>query len=115
MPKNPGSGPKSVQVAFSLTLTDLNKPQTITAPANPKPLSELLGQLGGLLGGAGGGGAGALGGLLGGASGGSSGGSGGSAAPSASQAAKVQKYAQCIKDAGGDVTKAQQCAALLTK
>jgi hypothetical protein len=97
----PSGSVKHVSVAFSIELSDLNKPQTINAPANPRPLNELLGQLQGLLGGAlpqlGGGGQGGSG----------SGGAGGSA--------QVQKYAQCLKDAGGDVAKAQACADLLTK
>ncbi len=111
-PKDSSGTPKSAQIAFSLELQELNKPQTISTPANPKPLNELLGQLGGLLGGAGGG---ALGGALGGAGSSSSGSGGSGSTPSASQQAKVQKYATCIQNAGGDVTKAQACASLLTK
>jgi hypothetical protein len=101
----PASGSvKHASVAFSLELSDLNQPQTIKPPASPHPLNELLGQLSGLLGGA-------LPGL-GGATG-DSGATGGSAgAPSSPQ---VQKYAQCLKDAAGDVAKAQACAALLTR
>jgi hypothetical protein len=96
-PKNPGSGPKSANVSFSVELSDLNKPQTITAPASARPLSDLLGQLGGLLGGG-------LGGL-------SGGGAGGGAASSA----QIQKYSQCLQAAGTDVAKAQQCATLLKR
>jgi hypothetical protein len=100
-PKNPGSGPKTADVSFSLELSDLNKPQTITAPSSAKPLSDLLGQLGGLLG------AGGLGGSFGGAAGGGSGGG--------ASSAQIQKYSACLKAAGSDVAKAQQCASLLTK
>jgi hypothetical protein len=96
-PKNPGSGPKSVAVDFSLELSNLNEPQSIKAPSSPRPLSELLTQLQGLLGGA-----------LPGLSGGSGGASGTGSAP-------IDRYTQCLKDAGSDVAKAQACAALLTK
>jgi hypothetical protein len=37
--------PDSVQVDFSLTLSNVNQPQTISAPANPQPFSELLKRL----------------------------------------------------------------------
>jgi len=84
----------SVNVNFSITLSDVNQPQTITAPSNPKPIRDLLGQLGlgGKLGGIG---------SLGGASGGSAvpGGGGG---PSA-------KYLQCVQQTQ-DVN---QCAKFL--
>ena len=43
-------GLSSGTVALDLTLTDLNQPQTITPPANAKPLSGLTGLLHGLLG-----------------------------------------------------------------
>jgi hypothetical protein len=98
-PKNPGSGPKSANISFSLELQDLNQPQTITAPGNVHPLSELLGQFGGLLGGSG----------LGGSSS-----SSGSSAGGASQQ-QLNAYTKCLQAAGSDVAKAQKCAALLTK
>jgi hypothetical protein len=101
----PASGSvKHVSLALSIELSDLNKPQTIKAPANPRPLSELLGQLQGLFGGA-----------LPGLGGGGSTPGGAQPTPGAAGSAQVQKYAQCLKDAGGDVTKAQACADLLTK
>lgn len=99
-PKSPGSGPKSANVSFSLELQDLNTPQTVAAPSSVRPLSDLLSQLGGFLGGG-------FGGLAG---GGSSNGSSGGAS-----SAQIQKYSQCLKAAGSDVAKAQQCASLLTK
>jgi hypothetical protein len=97
-PKNPGSGLKSANVSLSVELSDLNKPQTVTAPSSAKPLGDLLSQLGGLLGAG-------FGSSLGGSSG------GGSAASSV----QIQKYSQCLQTAGSDVAKAQQCAALLRK
>lgn len=98
----PRGTPRSVTVNLSVELTDLNQPQTITAPTASRPLSELLGQFQGLLGGALGGSA------LGGGSG-SSGSSGGASS------AQLQAYAKCVQAAGSNVTKAQQCASLLTK
>ena len=60
-PEGPGdSGVTRVNFDLSVTVSDLNKPQTISAPSNAKPLSGLLGQLGdgalGTLGPSGGGG-----------------------------------------------------------
>ena len=95
-------GPKSVDVALSFELQDLNEDQTIKAPTATRPLSELLGQLQGLLGGALGGGA-----LGGGALGGGSG--------SGSSSPNIDEYTQCLQDAQGDVAKAQACASLLTQ
>jgi hypothetical protein len=45
-PSSAGSSVSKVNVNFSITLSDVNQPQTITAPSNAKPISELLGQLG---------------------------------------------------------------------
>ena len=83
----------NIQISFSVEIDGLNEPQTISAPANAKPISSLLGDLGvspGLLGGALGGSLpGGLPGGSGGSSGsGSSGGSGNSAA-----------YLQCLQQA----------------
>jgi hypothetical protein len=95
----PRGATRSVDVNLSIELSDLNQPQTIQAPANSRPLNELLGQLQGLLGGA----------LGGSALGGASGSSGGASS------AQLNAYAQCVQRAGSNVTAAQQCAALLTK
>ena len=51
------SGVSSAKLNFSFTLSDVNQPQTISAPSNPQPIAGLLGQiknspLGGALGGA---------------------------------------------------------------
>jgi hypothetical protein len=89
----------SLDVALSVELTDLNQPQSIQGPATSRPLDELLGQLQGFLGGALGGGA--------------LGGSGGSGGGASSQ--QLQDYSNCVQSAGSDVTKAQGCAALLTR
>ena len=45
-PKNSGSGPKSVALDLDLKLTGVNEEQTISAPANAKPLSKLFVKLG---------------------------------------------------------------------
>jgi hypothetical protein len=95
-------------ITFDLTLADLNQPQTINAPANPKSFDELTKAL-----------RSTLGGLLG-AAGGSTGSSGGTTStPSQtlttpSGDAKAQEYAKCISEAGGDIAKAQKCSSILT-
>ncbi len=99
-------GPNGADASILLELADLNKPQTVTAPANPRPLSDLSGSLGGLGGTLGGGGSGG-----GGASpstpGGGGGGGSGAAPPN------IQRYSRCIQQAGNDTAKRQQCVALL--
>jgi hypothetical protein len=45
-PQNGGSGPKSVEIELDLKLTEVNEEQTISAPANAKPLSRLFIKLG---------------------------------------------------------------------
>lgn len=96
----PRGTPRSVTVNLSVELTDLNQPQTITAPATSRPLSELLGQFQGLLGGALGGG---------------SGGSGGSGSSGGASSKQLDAYAKCVQRAGSNVTEAQKCASLLTQ
>jgi hypothetical protein len=90
----------SLDVNLSIELSDLNQPQSISAPASSRPLNELLGQLQGFLGGALGGGS--LG-------GGSSGGAGGT------NSQQLQAYSDCIQRAGSNVQEAQKCADLLTQ
>ncbi len=102
-PGTPGA-PDSLNLDLQLNLADVNKPQTIQAPANPQPLGNLLGQSGlnlGRLGGALRGGLGTNGALP------ESGGS--TTAPSASA---TQAYEQCLSQASGP-SALQQCAALL--
>jgi hypothetical protein len=90
-------GGRSGHVTVTMTLSDLNKPQTITAPANARPASELLEGLAALMGGSGMGGLGGL----------SSGGGSGAAGA-------ADDYGRCLQAAGQDVAKAQKCADLLT-
>jgi hypothetical protein len=95
-----GSGPSSVDVDFSITLSDLNKPQTVKAPSGAKPLSDLLGKLGiGALGGISGGGGGSIGGA-----GGTPGGAPGNT--------KSQQYLECLQKAQGQAA-IQDCASVL--
>jgi hypothetical protein len=95
-PASSGASVSSVDVDFSLTFSDVNQAQTITAPSNAKPISDLLSQLGlpGLPG-------------VGGSAGGvplPGGGSGGG--PS-------QAYFECIQKAGTNQAKAAACASKL--
>jgi hypothetical protein len=45
-PASAGSPVSSVNIDFSVAVSDINQPQTISAPSNPKPIAGLLGQLG---------------------------------------------------------------------
>lgn len=98
--KTSSTGPQSAAVKLDFSLTELNQDQTFTPPKGAKPFDELLGQLGG------------LGSALGGASGSGSSGSGSGAASGADQQ-QLDKYTQCITEAGSDTAKAQECAKLL--
>jgi hypothetical protein len=98
VPPADSGGPRSLDIALSIELADLNQPQSIEAPATSRPLSELLGQLQGFFGGA-----------LGGASPGDSGSSGGASSD------ELEAYSACIQRAGSDVAEAQKCADLLTR
>jgi hypothetical protein len=94
------SGLQSGTLSFSIDFNDVGQPQTITAPANAKPLSDLTSQLGG------------LGGVLGGATGGT-GGSGG-AGTGGPSAAALQKYSKCLQKANpSKPAELQKGAALL--
>lgn len=94
---------QSANVKLDLQLTDVNEDQTIEEPSGAKPFDQLLSQLGGL---------GGLGGA--GSSGSGSSGSGSSGSDSGASSENLQKYSQCIEDAGSDATKARKCANLLT-
>ncbi|HEY4277534.1 MAG TPA: hypothetical protein VGM91_04895 [Conexibacter sp.] len=88
-------GGRPGHVTFAVTLSDLNKPQTIVAPRNVQPLDDLLSGLSALMGGSG---------LSGALPGGSGSGAG----------AATDDYGRCLQQAGTDVAKAQKCADLLT-
>ena len=111
-PQDSGEGtPDNVTLDFAVTLSALNEPQEIAAPADTQPLQGLfdqlgvdpsaLGQLGGALGAAGGGGAG------GGAALPPAGGS-----PQAPSAGSADAYLQCLQQAQGADALAE-CEALL--
>jgi hypothetical protein len=112
-PPDAEGSPDSVSVNFSVTLSGLNEPQEIAAPASAQPLGDLLqqfgvdesalGQLGGAIqGGSGGGGGGAGGGGLPQAGGN----------PDAPSGNASQAYLDCLAAAEGAAA-VQQCAALL--
>ena len=90
----PGGGTASVRL--DLSLLEVNEDQEIEAPDDPRPFEELVGEAGGL-------------GLGGGSSGGGSGSGGGGASQE-----NLEKYSQCIQDAGNDTEKARECSQLLT-
>jgi hypothetical protein len=114
-PEQGGSGPKSVEIDLDLQLTEVNEEQTISAPANSKPLTDLFLKLGvnpiellGLLNGEGGGeGLGNLLQKLGGAAGGGTSSGGGSGGEGGRQA-----YLKCLGEANTPVD-LQKCTALL--
>lgn len=97
------------ELTFDLAINQLNRDQTVNAPANPRPFDQLTQALRGALGGLGGGGA----------AGGGAAGGGTATAPPAGGAQpgggdeNAQRYLQCLQQAGGDVAKAQRCADLL--
>jgi hypothetical protein len=97
-------GAQGGTLSFQIDFAKVGEPQTVTAPANARPLSELQQQLNGLgLGGVGGTGSG---------SSGSSGGSGSSG--SNPTPAQLDKYSKCLQAANPSDTGAiQQCSKLL--
>lgn len=105
-PTGTPGGPDSLSIDLQLNFADVNKPETIQAPANPQPLGDLFRKLGidqGQLGNALRGGLGTSGALP------ESGGS--TKAPSGSA---TQSYEQCLSQASGQAA-LQQCANLLTQ
>ena len=92
-----GSG-TSGTIAFEVSLTGLNEDQEIAEPADAKPFSELLTQFGGL--GLGGGGA-------------SGTGDPGADSGGAASGENIEKYSQCVTDAGQDLDKVRDCSELL--
>jgi hypothetical protein len=101
-----GAGITSLGVDFSLTLSDLNQPQTISRPPNVRPLPRsFLQQLQGLgsLGATSG-----LGGALGPGGGASPSGSSGGGSGAAANA-QAQAYTRCILRAGGNSAAINRC------
>jgi hypothetical protein len=101
-------GMTSADINLTMQYADLNQPQTITAPTTVRPYSEFEAKVSAFIQEL----QGAAGGLItGGSSGGGTSSSGGSSTTGSSSS--VQKYSQCIQQAGGDVSKMQKCASLL--
>ena len=98
-----GSG----RVSLDLTISDLNQPQTIDAPKDAKPFTELQKQLESVVGSITEGAKKGSGGSSG-SSGADSGTSSGDASPSASS-----KYLTCLQKAGQDLAEVQKCASLV--
>ena len=100
-PQGSSSPDGSADLKLDFSISGVNEDQEIAEPSGAKPFDQLLSQLGGL----------GLGGLGGAGSGSGSSGSGSSAAPNN---ANLEKYSQCVSEAGSDTTKARKCADLLT-
>ncbi len=94
----------AVDLGISFAFSDVNEEQTIEAPADAKPIDELLGQVGL-------GGFGALGGLegLGGSGLDLGGGSGGDTDAVIPDSGSSQKYFDCISEAGTDQQALEDC------
>jgi hypothetical protein len=102
-------GLRSAGIGLSMQYANLNQPQTVTAPTNLQPYGQLQTKLAGLF-------STIRSQLSGIASGAITSGSSGSTPGStgAGGTGNYQAYSQCIQAAGGDVTKMQKCAPLLT-
>lgn len=96
-------GLHSAGIGLSMGYSDLNQPQTITAPSPLAPYSEFQAKLASLFSALRSALTGSLSGGLGSLSGGGASGTTG----------KYQNYSQCITAANGDVSKMQRCASLL--
>ncbi|MBV9311264.1 MAG: hypothetical protein JOZ73_10545 [Solirubrobacterales bacterium] len=123
-------GLKSARVGMDMQYASLNQPQNIAAPTNVRPFTEFSSKLRGILSQVQGsllpGGSGSTGSTGSAPSTGGTAPSTGGTAPSTGGASpstggasstpgtgNVQGYSQCIQSAGQDVSKMQQCAALL--
>jgi hypothetical protein len=101
-PAAAAQGITDVKIDLSLGISNVNEAQTIQAPENTKPLSDLQQQLGGI---------GILGSL-----GGASSSTGSTPTPSAApSSAAQQKYLQCVSKAeqSGNIASANKCIALI--
>ena len=109
-------GVKSADIGLTMQYSDLNKPQTITAPTTVRPYSEFQSKVSTFIQGLQGAAAGVLGSGSSSSSGsgsGSSSSSGGTSPGGSGSSSNVTKYGQCIQQANGDVAKMQKCASLL--
>jgi hypothetical protein len=106
-------GVKSADLGLTMQYSDLNKPQTITAPTTVRPYSEFQSKVAAFVQSLQSAAAGVIGGSTSGSSSGSGSSGGASAGGSAGSSSNVTKYSQCIQQANGDVAKMQKCASLL--
>ncbi len=106
-------GMTSAGIALTVQYSDLNQPQTISAPQTVRPYSEFSSKVDSLMQ--------ALQGATG-ATGSSSSGSGSSSGSSGSSSSSsglagasssVKRYSKCVSNAGNDISKMQRCASLL--
>jgi predicted small secreted protein len=104
-------GMSSADISLTMQYSDLNQPQTITAPTTVQPFTEFQAKVDAFVQEL----EGAAGGLIsGGSSSGATAGGGSSTTTSTTgSSSNVQKYSQCIEQAAGDVGKMQKCASLL--
>ena len=103
-------GMTSAGIALTVQYSNLNQPQTITAPKTVRPYSEFSSKVDSLVR------------ALQGATGATSSGSGSSSSGSSSSSSgsglsgastTVKRYSKCVSDAGNDISKMQRCASLL--
>jgi len=94
-------GLSSAQISLTMQYANLNQPQTINAPSSVAPYSQFQAKLRTFLS------------ALQGGLGGSLGSTGSSSSGSSGSSSAISSYAQCLQKAGQDLSKAQQCAALL--
>jgi hypothetical protein len=100
-------GLRSAALALTIQYSDLNQPETITAPSQTQPYSAFQAKLRSLFSTVSGG----LNGITGG--GAASGTAGSGSSSSSGSTAGANAYSQCISQANGDVLKMQKCAPLL--
>jgi hypothetical protein len=105
-------GVKSADIGLTMQYSDLNKPQTITAPTAVRPYSEFQSKVSAFFQSLQSAAAGVIGGSSSGSS--ASGSSGGTSPSGSGSSSNVTKYSQCIQQAAGDVAKMQKCASLLS-
>ncbi len=98
-------GLSSAGISLSLNYSDLNQPQTVTAPTEIKPYSQFQAELKEII-------AAVEEAMLEGSTS-SLGGSGSSTTSAGASSSSVNSYSQCITKAGTDATKMQKCASLL--
>jgi hypothetical protein len=99
-------GIRSADIGLTVSYSDVNQPQTITAPKAVRPYSEFASKVQSFM-------QSIQGSLGGGALPGTSSGSTGSAKGSSKASSAVARYSRCITAAGTDVQKMQRCASLL--